>query len=189
MARWLRGCLSWGLSEIRLKTVWRVTGNCENIPSVQSLGRIPRDIPGSESGLSLVTCPPRVPCHVSNIMRRVEGDGRHGLCRVRSGHTKHWNVWSWSRGRGLRSRLQSLAPANNIQCTGHWGRHRPLRHRHLVLSESDQNPQSNAKVPCCLVTLSRRNTGTGRLRARVRLRHRFKCHLSVEGNEAFLLWV
>ena len=67
--------------------------------------------------------------------------------------------------------------------------HRPLRHRHLVSSESDQNPQSNAKVACCLVTLSRRNTGTGRLRAWVRLRHRFKCHLSVEGNEAFLLWV
>ena len=44
-----------------------MTGNCENIPSVQSLGRIPRDIPGSESGLSLVTCPPRVPCHVSRV--------------------------------------------------------------------------------------------------------------------------
>ena len=40
------------------------------------------------------------------------------------------------------------------QCTGTRG----LRHKHGVL-RADQNPQSNAKVACCLVTLSRRNTG------------------------------
>ena len=117
---WAGGMASWlsllSLRVIRLKTVWRVTGNCENIPSVQSLAAFPATFLDlslsqvwSRASVSRDTCP---------ISWDVSGDGD---CAGSGQATQNTQMCDPGAGARLRSTLQSLALVNNAPGTR--GRH------------------------------------------------------------------
>ena len=96
------------LRVIRLKTVWRVTGNCENIQSVQSLVAFPATFLDlslsrvwSRAPVSRDTCP---------ISWDVSGEGD---CAGSGQATQNTHMCDPGAGARLRSTLQSLAPVNN----------------------------------------------------------------------------
>ena len=107
--------VSWELDVIRLKSVWRATGNCENIPSVQSLHSW--IWVWAKSGHV-----PRVQYHVM-CWAQLRRWGGIDTARAGSGQARQ-NTEMCDPGAGaeLRSRLQTQGPAPANNAPGHWAR-------------------------------------------------------------------